>query len=184
MPKLTIQDLEFEVEDKYEEGHTITANEAAALNQTRRENLRNNFAATIKSLAAKAKEAGQDTNSDDFKRDLDSRFAQYAEDYEFNVRSARQTTSSDPVEDMAFKMAKEAVREALRNAGHKLKDVGNEKVEELAEQYLNSAAGAPIKEQAARRVEESKQIAQSILGNLQAPKPAQHNDHGHHNQAA
>lgn len=163
MAKLTIADLEFEADEKYEEGHTLTANEAAALDQLRRENLRNNFASTVKSLMEKGKAEGK--SEADIHNDLRSRFSQYANDYEFNKRTARE--ASDPVEAEAFKMAREAVRAALVAQGHKLKDIGSDKIEEFTNQYLE-VSGEHLREEAKRRIHVRQTTAAHILEGMKS----------------
>ena len=57
---ITIQGESFSVDMPYSEGHVCTSTQAGALNQTRAENLRNNFASSVKKAAAAADEAGED----------------------------------------------------------------------------------------------------------------------------
>ena len=63
--EITIQGMGFAVPIVYAEGHPLTANQAAALNQVLAENLRNNFASKVKeavTAAAKANEIKADSS--------------------------------------------------------------------------------------------------------------------------
>lgn len=124
---ITIQGEVFSVPQPYGEGHTLTANEAAALNQVLAENLRNNFASRV----AKAKEAADPKpnaegvvaaavpfNKDGLQTELDA----YAAEYKFGERRAARAPV-DPVEAEAFNLAKEAILARLKDKGKKLKDI-------------------------------------------------------------
>ena len=50
MAEVTIQGVQVELEDRYSAGAVLTGNEAAALNQLRRENIRNNTAKQVRSM--------------------------------------------------------------------------------------------------------------------------------------
>lgn len=97
MKTISISGEAFEVSAPYAAGHVITEAEAKALNQTRAENIGNNFRAQVK----KALEDGTIANVRQAIADYDSR-------YEFSMTIAR--TPIDPVEAEAFKIAKEVVK--------------------------------------------------------------------------
>lgn len=150
--QIKIQGLIFNVESPYEEGHTLTAGEAAALNQVLHENLRNNFASTVK----KAVEANGNITAEDLQPELDK----YAESYQFGVRVSRggTRTASDPVLKKALGLAEAAIKAKLASLGKSLKEVGGvawlkERANELVEK--NPA----FKEQAKQRLAEEQELA-------------------------
>lgn len=142
---ITIAGRSFTVEPKYSEGHTLTANEASALNQLRNENLRNNF-------ATKAKDGASQED-----------FDKYASSYEFGVRTGGGRTS-DPVEAAAMEIARETIRDALRKAGKKLADYKAAQISAAAAKMLEGDKGPAIREAAKRRVEEMQSAAAGDLG--------------------
>jgi hypothetical protein len=130
---LVVQSLALQAPLPYAEGDTMNANEAHALNQTFQENLRNNFAPTVKKVVEDAKVDTATDLSDEQKASLQAKFDSYAEAYEFGVRTGGLAKPVDPVEAQALEMATVKVKEALKRQGFKLKDVGAEKIRELAE---------------------------------------------------
>ena len=125
--QITVQSLVVEAPQPYNEGDTLTANEAGALNQTYAENLRNNFA----SQARKAIEDSGGVDSVDL-ASFQKEFWSYAVGYEFGIRGAG-GPSLDPVMSTAMDLAKGKVRDAYKAKGYKLKDVPAAKIRELAE---------------------------------------------------
>lgn len=108
MANLTIQGHAFNLDDKYEEGHVLAANEASALNGLRGENLRNNFASTV----SKAKETAGEGNEPDWDA-LQVEFDKIASEYEFGARRGGGRVT-DPVQREANRIAREKVEGALR----------------------------------------------------------------------
>lgn len=163
--EITIAGQIFTVHRPYFEGHILSANEAAALNQVFGENLRNNFAGTVK----KAVEAGafdHPTHQDL----LDA----YATSYEFGVRKAREgggstRTPKDPVEAEALSIAKDKVRAAIKAKGGNPKDYSAADIASLAAQVLDKYP--QIREVAARNVASASEIAEIELGG-EAPAPS------------
>jgi hypothetical protein len=138
-----IQGQIFTISAPYTEGHQLTANEAAALNNLRGENIRNNFAARMKkAIEDKEPELGQ-TELDDY----DSK-------YQFGVRSAGKLPQ-DPVEKEAYKLAEAAVIRALKARNTKLKELPEGKLDELVLQTLEKRPH--FSEQAAKVVEARKE---------------------------
>lgn len=126
---LTIAGESFTVNLPYAEGHTLTAVEAKALNQTRCENIRNNLAKQVKDL----KEAG---NFD--QAAFQKVVSEYDSNYTFATPSAgggRKTM--DPVEKEARKLAREMIKAALERQGTKIGDVDKDalaaKIDEVAD---------------------------------------------------
>jgi hypothetical protein len=170
--EITIQGHTFVAPVRYAEGHTLTANEAGALNQTYHENLRNNFASSVR----KALEEHYGTKGEDGKVSIpddaelndeqlaavQAEFDAYAQAYEFGARragGARQST--DPVEREAINLAKTAIREALRKQGKKAEA---DAVAAAAKQLVDTQPH--WKETAARRVAEQQAIAEGGLSDV------------------
>jgi hypothetical protein len=167
---ITIQGLEFEAPQPYVAGvHTLTEGEASALNQTLAENLRNNFAPSIKSAIAEyrkanglAEDAEVAVTSLDYDA-LDSAFQKYADEYEFGVRKAGGIrTPTDPIQREAHRIALDKVKTALNVKNVKLTSVPKEKMAEFVSQVL--AKYPEITEEAKRRVAATADIALEGLG--------------------
>jgi len=97
MKTISISGEAFTVSAPYAEGHTLTAAEAKVLNQTRAENIGNNFRTAVK----KALEEGKI-------EEVRAAIADYDARYEFSMTTARQPI--DPIEAEAIKIAKEVVK--------------------------------------------------------------------------
>src|ERR1700719_659511 len=95
--QITISGSRFTVAPKYAAGHILTAGEAAALEQTRREAIRNNLASKVKD--GKVDQAGVD---------------EYAAAFQFGERNGGFT--SDPLEAMALTIARRKVKKAKMTA--------------------------------------------------------------------
>ena len=154
-----IQGVEFTASSPYEDGHTLNAAEAAVLNQTRAENLRNNFATQVKA----AKETHGETLPDNVMADLQAAFTAYDESYEFHGRRVSRATV-DPVRKEALKIARAVVMEALRSKKYDIKTLPEGKMDELIESVLTKQP--QITEEAKRRVEAKKSIATDALEGL------------------
>lgn len=154
---ITIQGLTLNAISPYKEGHTLNANEAAVLNQTLAENLRNNYATTV---ANKVKEQGGDHAKVDVTT-LQKDFDAYMGEYEFGVRKGG-GFSGDPVAREARSIAKETAKQVLKSKGHKLADVTAEQMDSLIEKIL--AKKPEILVLAQKRVAEKQSI--SGLGDL------------------
>ena len=122
---IVIQKTTFIAPAPYAAGHVLTAPEAEALNQTLAENLRNNFAARMK----RAAEDGEQLTQHDFEK--------YAHAYSFGARVTTTTTRvvRDPIATEERNLAKDAIRQAIRDKGLKVKDVPAE----TFEAYVNRA---------------------------------------------
>lgn len=150
----TIQGLVFSVPQPFTEGHTCTANEAAVLNQTLAENVRNNMASKVD----KAKENG---STDNIQAEID----EYVTGYEFGVRKGGSIGPKDPVEREALAIAESKVKEALKAKGYSLKDVGTERIRELAKETIGKYP--EITEQARQIVETRKSVGEEVLADIQ-----------------
>lgn len=114
------------------EGHVLRPNEAAVLNQTYSENLRNNFASTVKKAIEEAKGiANVDVSA------LQEQMDKYIQTYDFGVRSSGGGSRSlNPIEREAMNIARSKVRSALKKTGKNVKDYTAEQINKLAEQAV------------------------------------------------
>jgi hypothetical protein len=114
MASITISGHKFEVPEgvlaRYELGYQLqTEGEVAAIRQTLAENLRNNFAGTVKA-------AGNGELTEEQVAELQAKFNEYAATYQFGVRKAGSgapRAPKDPVEREMQKLAKDAVSKAF-----------------------------------------------------------------------
>ncbi len=140
---VTIAGAPFQVMERYEEGHELTAGEASALNQTLRENVRNNL----------AKKEGLT------QADVDA----YAAEYEFGVRTPGAGRTADPIMTEYMRLARVKIKEALKAKG---KSADAEAINEAAKKMISTPHGEAIMALAKQRVEEAKSIASDVLGDI------------------
>lgn len=125
---MVIQGHQFKIDSPYKAGHQITEIEAGVLNQTRKENIRNNFAKSVK-------EAENDKNELTPKKheELQNKLDEYAAAYEFNLAGGR---AGDPIEREARILARAAITAQIKKAGKAIKDIDSAaltaKVNEIA----------------------------------------------------
>jgi hypothetical protein len=129
---IVIQGYDFTIPAPYGEGHTLTANEASALNQLYAENVRNNSASRIKAAKEAAEKAGTEFSLDtsmvgegDDAVTLRASIEEYAANYEFGARRTSTKEPVDPVQREAFRIAKEVVSKQLSDKGIKQKDLAD-----------------------------------------------------------
>ena len=170
MEQITIAGKIFSAPLRYEEGHELNANEAAALNQTYHENLRNNF-------ANKVKEAAENGDYDQIA--MQRQFAEYAEAYQFGLRIGGGAVR-DPVMSEALRMAKIRVKEKLTAAvktpgnkhyGKKLSSFEASAITEAAKKLIDR--DPKIMEKARERVADLQAAASEDLADLVADIPAE-----------
>lgn len=143
LKNLTISGVNFEAPFKYAEGHVLTAPEARALNQTRFENLRNNFAGRVKASQEGAEGAIPAS-------DLVAKFAEFEAAYDFSTPgTGGGTTRLDPVEKEAIAIARDVIKQKLAAKGRSYnppKEATDEQKEtykaQIAE-YVQKAAESP-----------------------------------------
>lgn len=152
MPQITIQGLQFEVADRFAEGHVLKANEAASLNQTLRENIRNNMASKID----KAKTEGKSP------ADMQELVDKYAAEYEFGVHVGV-TRISDPIERELLDIAQDKVKAAIKAAGKKIKDFSDEQFNDLVAKAIERNPGW---REAAEATVAARKAAVSEVGDL------------------
>lgn len=152
--QITIAGEVFHAPVRYEEGHELTAGEAAALNQTYHENLRNNFAKKVKD----AKDGG----SFDLAA-LQEEFSQYAEDYQFGVRTGGGGGATrDPVQVEAQAIARGQIRAMIKKKGKK--NVSPKAITAAVKQLLEK--NPHIYELAKERVAQAQAAAHESLAEL------------------
>lgn len=167
---ITIQGLPFEVDRPYVAGtHELTAGEAHALNQTRAENLRNNFASVVRKAMEdyrKANGLAEDAEvpvTELDKEALDEQFAQYASEYEFAIGGGGgPRTPVDPIAREAQRIALTKVKAALAAKNVKISTFSKERMAEFVSAVI--AKYPEITNEAKRRVESVGQIAIEGLG--------------------
>jgi len=169
--EITIQGHTFVAPLRYNEGHIISANEAGALNQTYHENLRNNFASTVKKKLEELYGSEVDGKvvvpddaelTEDQLAELQAEFDAYAQAYEFGARrSGGGRAPVDPIEREALNLAKQAVRQALKARGIK---ADADAVADAAKRLVET--NATFRDTARRRVEEQQAIASSSLDDV------------------
>ena len=151
-PTITIQGMSFAVPTPYAEGHQLSAAEASTLNQVLSENLRNNFAGTVKKAAEAASTNGHALDE----AALQAQFAEYAASYEFHGRRAG-GAKVDPVTRTAQSLAKGAIMAALKKNKIDPKTLPEGKMDELVAGLL--AKDSQFMDEAKRRVDASKSLA-------------------------
>jgi len=144
----------FQVAAPYAEGQVLGAAEAKSLNQTRAENIANNF-------RKKVKEVLDGKGSIDVVR---TEFAEYDTKYTFSMGGGgAPRVVMDPVECEARSIARNAIKAKLSIDGKKLKQVDPEKLEAA---IVNLIARPDIVKAARKRVAEMKQAADISLEDI------------------
>jgi len=160
--QITIQQTPFRVPMRYKAGDTLTDNEAAALNQTLHENLRNIWAPKVKSGLAN----GETPET------LQAKFDAYAADYQFGRRRAPRGTGGilgvtiDPVPALALTMARTIIGKAVKE-----KNLGwpTSKISEAAKQLLDrQGPDGPIMQGARARWEAERAAGEAAMAEVGA----------------
>lgn len=142
---LTIAGSIFSIPAPFTEGYVLNPNEANALNQLLRENVRNN-------LAPKAEGLTQQVVDD------------YVSTYEFNVRRGGGGASLNPVEKKARTIARERIQAALRERNMKI-DLKTEEGKAWMEEKITEVAARPeIIKLAERQIRDQEKLALDGLG--------------------
>ena len=116
---IVIQGLDFQISWPFTAGHVCTEAEAKALNQTRKENLANNFAKRVKDAKALDEKNGNTTEVSS----LAAEFAKLDAEYEFTLANVSAAARLSPVDREARSMAKAAIVANLASKGRKLSDI-------------------------------------------------------------
>lgn len=155
--QITIQGLTFKVPLRYAAGHPLTDGEAGALNQTLHENLRNNFAKKV----AEGQEAGVTVEI------LQQQLDDYANDYQFGVRTGGGGFRGDPVMTLAMNIARELVRSAIKVKGLDQDEWPAARISQAAKALLDSQGGdGKIVQTARRQVEAEKETAKEAMASV------------------
>lgn len=152
--RITIQGISFPIRARYTEGHQCTAAEAQTLNQALGENLRNNFAKTVKDKLA----AGVSHD------ELQAQFAEYQEAYTFHGYRRGGRPPADPAIKEAKKLAKLKIVEQCRLKGIDPKTFDNGKMDGLVESLM--AKDPAYLREAKRRLEAARSVAMESIGDL------------------
>lgn len=152
MKTITIAGEKFEVTSPYTAGMPLDEAMARTLNQTRSENIGNNFRKQVE-------KAAQEGKLDDVRRAI----AEYDAQYTFAVPGSGTRVVRDPVEREARAIARTAIVAHLAKSGRKIKDVDEEKFEAELEKY---AQRDDVLKMAKKRVQEKARIADSIMSEI------------------
>lgn len=155
--QITIQGQTFRVPIRYSEGHTLNAGEASALNQTLHENLRNNFAKKV----SEGVEAGVPLET------LQQQLDDYANDYQFGVRTGGGGFRGDPVMTLAMGIAREMVRNAIKAKNLPTDDWPPSRISQMAKALLDSQGeDGKIISTARAQVEAEKEAAKAAMASV------------------
>lgn len=159
---IMIQGVKFTATTPYEAGHQLTEVEAKVLNQTRLENLRNNFSARVKA----ANEGGEGAPTLD---SLTGEFAEYDTKYTFAMPSTGGGARKlDPVEREARALAIEIIRDNLSNENppRKYADVKKANPEGLAGKIEELSLNDEVVKLAKQRVKAKESMIAKVSGGL------------------
>lgn len=160
--EISVQGLAVTVKQPYTEGHVITPSEAYALNQTFAENIGNNVRALINKLLKEHTKDKIEELPHEVLRALRAKAEEYSDSYEFSISGRGGPRAPvDPVAREAFKIAGDILRGHLKKKEIKLADLPEGKFEELVQGILTK--NPQIEEEAKRRVENRKELADSLL---------------------
>jgi len=159
MSTKTIQILgeKYEISAPYVAGHALSEAEAKVLNQTRGENIGNNFRKSVKDALALADETARSAALTKILEEITA----YDKEYVFTVSGTHQVV--DPVEREALKLAKAAVMAKLKADGRDIKAIDKEKLEAAIEKV---ALREDILKAAKKRVSELKKSTETSLEDL------------------
>lgn len=156
---ITIAGRIFTVAQPYAPGPIeLTEGEAAALNQVRAENIRNN-------MATKVKEATVDLPEDaDAPQEIVDAVAAYDAEYVFALRAAGAPRETDPVQSEARKIARVTLTAAMKNAGKTRKDYSEDAYDAMLDKV---AASEQVQKAAAKAVRERSKLAEDAMAGIE-----------------
>lgn len=155
--QITIQGQVFRVPIRYTAGHQLTEGEAAALNQTLHENLRNNFASKVRD----GTEAGVPMET------LQQQLDDYASEYQFGVRTGGGGFRGDPVMTLAMGIAREMIRTVIKQKNLDADDWPPTRITQAAKALLESQGpDGKILSTARKQVEAEKEAAKEALSSV------------------
>jgi len=127
----TIRSIVLKVPMPFKEGHVLVPNEADVMNQTLKENARNNFAPRIKAL----QEAGTPVTPQvmqTLQKELDA----YMDSYVFGARTGGIGGQRDPVMTEALGMARTIVKKGIVKKGQKVSETSGKDITKMAKALL------------------------------------------------
>lgn len=155
--QITIQGQVFRVPLRYSVGHSLTEGEAAALNQTLHENLRNNFAKKV----SEGTEAGVPLET--MQQQLDD----YANDYQFGVRTGGGGFRGDPVTTLAMNVAREVIRNAIKLKALNQDDWPASRISQAAKALLDSQGeDGKIMQTARKQIDAEREAAKEAMASV------------------
>lgn len=159
MPNLTIAGQVFEVTDdpNIVPGTPLSEGMVSSLQQTRRENIRNNFAAKVRD----ATDDGETELSQQDYQQLQEQLNAYAAAYEFGVRATGVRRVTDPVE----KEARDEVRRTIQQRHFALhgKRVTGEPLSEAVDAVMAGPHADEYRQIARERLEERDRRGEAML---------------------
>ena len=152
--QIMIQGQTFRVPLRYAAGHSLTEGEANALNQTLHENLRNNFAKKV----VEGKDAGVPQET------LQQQLDDYANDYQFGVRTGGGGFRGDPVMTLSMNIAREVVRNAIKTKGMDTDDWPASRISQAAKALLDAQGeDGKIISMARKQVDAEREVAKEAM---------------------
>jgi hypothetical protein len=152
MKSITINGEAFEVSTPYGAGHQVTEIEAKVLNQTRAENIGNNFRKAVKD----AMDKGENLDA------IRAQIVEYDAAYAFAAGGIARTPI-DPIEKEARAIALNAIKAKLKKAGKDVKALPEGKLEEL----IDTVSQQPeVLKLAKERVKSKQKVADLDLAGL------------------
>lgn len=133
-------------------------NVANTLNQTWKENLRNNFAKAVEDAKKEAKENGRDLDVGALQKEL----SEYEASYFFGKGGGGGFRPADPIEAEAMRLARDAVEKALKDKGYKTKDISRRMVTDLAKKTLEGPNGPAFQKRAQANVKAQQELDRSV----------------------
>ena len=152
---VTIAGEIFTLNETFATGHVLNEAEAAAMNQLRFENIRNNTASKVKAAKEGTAKEGDPTSET-----IAQFVADYAAAYQFTKANAGERRSADPIDREAIVVARELFKAALAK-----KNISYAKVEaEARDAKIAEIAAMPkVREEAKSRVKARQKAAEKTL---------------------
>ena len=138
---------EFEVTCPFLAGHVLTENEAAVMNQTYIENIRNNTREKVKTWVEEGKTVAE----------MQDLIDEIADEYKFGERKGGGKRVHDPILREMRALADEALKPIVAKQGGAWTNLSPAEKENLRERYL-AKFGESLKEIAVTRIEAAKKV--------------------------
>lgn len=139
----TVHGVNLEVAEPFKDGDILVANEASVMNQTYRENIRNNNAKAIEKILEAAGVKLEDIKKgaqvpDNVVKDCQAVLDKSMETYVFGERQGGGGRIADPVRARAMVYARRLVVDEFKKQGKKAKDYTSAEVNKLAEKVVKA----------------------------------------------